>query len=160
MPGPFLNTGIFQTPLSANTADQREELGVLRYDSGKVLRYVRAGALIPAGESVRYDFSTLAGGTSPGLFGAQVVQVDGTTNMFFGVAEATLASGSYGWVTIFGPATARVASATIPGSALGPSTAAGVTGILAIRDQSHFAAFALAVQTGLSAGSAVFITVL
>lgn len=162
MPGPYLNVGAWQTSVTANDAAQKEELGVWRFEGAKIYRYVRAGAggVIPAGESVRLDHTALLSGASPGLMGAQVVQVDSSTAMFFGVAESTLSAASYGWVTIYGPATARVVSLVIPGTAIGPSTAAGLTGVLAVRDISHFNAVGLAVQTGLSAGSAVFINIL
>lgn len=147
MPGPYLNIGPFKTQITANDSTQQEELGVWRFEAGKVLRYVRAGALIPRGEALRLD--------STALDGSRVLQASGDTDMFMGIAEATLASLSFGWVTIYGPATARVTSLTIPGSSLGPSS---TTGVLSIRNSSHFNAVAVAVASGLSAGSAIFIT--
>lgn len=154
MPGPYLNSGPFRTRISdTQVIGPIEELGVWRFDTGKVLRYVKAGALIPAGEAVKFDttVSTVA------LLGNQVLQASGATDMFAGVAEVTLPNLGFGWVTMYGPATARVVSALIPGSPLGPS---GTTGVLDIRNSSHFNAVAVALQSGLSAGSAVFISVL
>lgn len=156
MPGPYLNSGAFRTRISDTQAiGPAEELGVWRFEAGKILRYVKAGALIPAGESTKFDTSVVTG--TPLLMGAQVLQASGATDMFAGVAEVTLPNLGFGWVTIYGPATARVVSATIPGSPLGPS---GTTGVLDIRNSSHFNAVAVALQSGLSAGSAVFISVL
>lgn len=154
MSGPFLNTGIFQTKITDNDLiGPKEELGVWRYEAGKVLRYVKSGALIPAGECVKADVTV----TTAALFGAQVLQCSAATDMFLGIAETTLASLSFGWVTIFGPATGRVATAgnEVPGAAVGPSTN---TGVLSVRNTSHWNAIAIAMQSGLSAGSAVFIT--
>lgn len=153
MPGPYLSTGAFRTRVTANSASQEEEVGIWRFEGGKIYRYMRAGDLIPAGENVRMDFSVVTG--SPGLIGGQVLQTSGPTNVFLGIAETTLASGNYGWITVYGPATARVATNQIPGGSLGPDVTA--TGVLSIRNTSHFMVGALALQTGLSAGSAVFV---
>ena len=102
---------------------------------------------------MRGDFTV----TTAALMGNQVLQTSGATDMFFGIAETTLASLNYGWITMFGPATARVEALTVPGTPLGPSS---TTGVLTVRNTSHFNAVALALQSGLSMGSAVFITVL
>jgi hypothetical protein len=156
MPGPYLNSGPFRSTIrDAHVIGPLEELGVWRFEAGKVLRYVKAGALIPAGEAVRFD--TSVAGTSAALLGNQVLQASGATDVFAGIAEVTLPNLSFGWITMYGPATGRVVSATIPGSPLGPST---LTGVLDIRNSSHFNAVAVALQSGLSAGSAVFISVL
>ena len=152
-PGPYLNTGPFRTAITANDATQQEELGVWRFEAGKILRYVRAGALIPRFESVRGQFDV----TTAALMGNQVLQTSAATDIFFGVAETTLASLNFGWITTYGRATARVVAGEIPGSPLGPSS---TTGVLTIRNTSHFNAVALALQSGLSAGSAIFIAML
>lgn len=122
-----------------------------RFEAGKILRFVRAGDLIPRFESVRYDAARHID------VGGQVLQTSGVTNMFVGIAEVTMAKDNYAWVTIYGPATARVTTTTIPLSSLGPSAD---TGVLSIRNTSHFNAVALAVESGLSFGSAIFISVL
>lgn len=161
MAGPYFNTGVFSTRITDNdTVGPKEELGVWRYEAGKVLRYVKSGSLIPAYESVRLDHSV----TTAALMGNQVVQTDGATNVFMGVAEVTFANLSFGWITVYGPATARVAgpqadgtTSARDGAPLGPS---GNTGVLSIRNTSHFNAVAVAVQSGLSAGSAIFIRML
>src|SRR3990167_2936716 len=142
MPGPYLSTGQFRTRVTANDPEQQEELGIWRFEAGKVLRYVKAGALIPAGEAVQVDSSVVSG--SPLLIGHQVIACAGATNVFAGVAESTIASLRFGWVTTYGPATARV-EALAPGSAIGPS---GSTGVLTIRNTSHFNAVAVALASG------------
>ena len=151
MAGPYLNTGPFKTRITDTHAiGPQEELGVLRFEAGKILRYVKFGALVPAGESVRLDFSV----TTAALMGAQVLQTSAATDMFMGISEVTGPLLNFGWVTIYGPATGRV-NLDAAGSGLGPS---GNTGVLSIRNSSHFNAVAIAMQTGLSAGSAVFIS--
>ena len=154
-PGPYLNIGVFQTKITDNDlVGPKEELGSWRYEGAKVVRYVKSGSLVPQYEGLKLDATV----TTAALMGNQVLQCDGLTNMFFGVADnATFANLSFGWVTMYGPATARVATTTIPESSLGPSAN---TGVLSIRSTCHFNAVAVALQTGISAGSAVFVTVL
>lgn len=153
MAGPYLNSGPFKTKITDTDAiGPREELGVWRFEAGKILRYVKAaGAVIPAGEAVRVDHSV----TTAALIGNQVVQTSAATNILYGIAEATLASLNFGWVTVYGPATARVDTDAAAGSGLGPSTS---TGVLTIRNTSHFNTGAVALAAGLSAGSAVFVS--
>ena len=154
-PGPFLNTGIFRTRITDNDlVGPVEELGVWRYEAGKILRYVKSGALIPRNEAVRFDSSA----TTAALIGNQVLQVSGRTNVMAGIADnATFASLSFGWITVAGPATARVADAAIVGSQLGPSANTGVLAdsYIATPTILHFKAVALA--AGLSSGSAIFL---
>ena len=155
MPGPYLSQGAFKTRITANDTTQQEELGIWRFEAGKILKYVKAGALIPAGEAVVLD-STVAGG-SPLLMGQQVLQVSAITNMIAGIAETTLASLNFGWITTYGPATARVVTNANPGVILGSSA---TTGVLSTWGVSNLHGMAVALQTGLSAGSAVFVTLL
>jgi hypothetical protein len=156
MAGPYLNQGSFKTRITDVDTTPQEELGIWRFEAGKVLRYVKAGALIPQYEAVMFDESATA---SPGLFGNQVIQSIGESHMLLGVADqATMASLSYGWITVYGQATARVVTATVPGNSLGVGT---LTGVLArVQTSTFFMPRLIAVQTGLSAGSAVFIAVL
>jgi len=151
LPGPYLNQGAFRTRITQQDSTQEEELGIFRFEAGKILRYCRAGDLIPRFESVRLDTARHIS------VGGQVLQTSGVTNMFVGIAEVTMAKDNFAWVTIYGPATGRVAAGEIPLSPLGPSAN---TGVLSIRNTSHFNAVAIAVESGLSAGSAVFISVL
>lgn len=160
MAGPYLNTGAFATKITATNATPQEELGIWRFEAAKILRYVKAGsAVIPAYEAVKQD--TAVTGATIALVGNQVVQTSSPTDLALGIAEVTLAANNYGWITCYGPATARVVGSggtgEQPGAALGPSTN---TGVLSIRNSSHFNAAAIAVASGLSAGSAVFVRVL
>jgi len=151
VPGPYLNQGIFRTRITGTDTTAQEELGVFRYEAGKILRYVQAQLLVQAREPVRAQFDV----TTAALMGNRVLASSAVTDMFFGIAEVTLPALGFGWVTVYGPATARVDTAAIPGSPLGPS---GTSGVLTIRNTSHFNAAAIALQTGLSAGSAIFIS--
>lgn len=155
MPGPYLNVGPFKTAVDETVTDQRlaDELGVWRFEAGKILRYVQAAALIPRFEALRVDATV----TTAGLIGHRVLQTSGATDMFMGIAEVTFPNLGFGWATIYGRATARVVAGEIPGSPLGPSS---TTGVLTIRNTSHFNAAAIALQSGLSAGSAIFVSVL
>lgn len=154
MPGPYLNTGAFKTRVTSNDSTQQEELGVWRFEDGNIYRYVRANALIPRGEPVVLDTTV----TTAALMGHYVLQLSSATAMIMGIAEATLASGNFGWITAYGPATARVVTNTIPNVALTGST---TTGVLATwSSTAGLFERAIALQTGLSAGSAVFITAL
>lgn len=121
---------------------------------------MKAGtAVIPAYEAVTRD-ATVTSATAA-LIGNQVVQTSGPTDLLLGIAEVTLPANNYGWITVYGPATGRVATAgaggEIPGAILGPSSN---TGVLSIRNTSHFNAAAIAISSGLSAGSAIFVSVL
>lgn len=150
MPGPYLNSGIFQTRITDNdVVGPKEELGVWRYEAGKILKYVKSGALIPKLEGVRIDFTV----TTAALMGNQVLSIDAPTSMLVGVAETTFASLSFGWVTVYGPATARVNPAAAAGNTLVPSTATGVLAPAVITGMAP----ALSLAAGLSGGSAVFV---
>ena len=155
MPGPFINTGAFATRASDNDAvGPKDELGVWRFEAGKILRYVKSGALIPRYEAVTVDETV----STAALLGNQVLQTGTISEMLFGVADqATFANLSFGWVTVFGNATARVAAGTVPGAYLAASAA---TGVLSGLGASNMQVGALALQSGLSAGSAVYITTL
>lgn len=153
MPGPYLNQGVFRTTVSQVDTTPQEELGIWRFEAGKILRYVKANAAIPAGASVKADAPIV----TAALMGNQVVGTTGVTDMLLGVMETTLPLGQYGWITCFGPATAMVVTNTIPAQGLAPGASSGVLGIAAT---CNYNAAAVAIQTGLSAGSAIFITVL
>ena len=155
-PGPFLNQGVFGSPATETQTVPAEELGVWRFEAGKILRYVKASALIPRYEAVGWDITAT---TTAALFGTQVLSAIGETGMLLGVADqATLPLNGYGWITAYGPATARVVTNELPGQRLGCGGQTGV--LLRLQITTYFMPRAIAVQTGLSAGSAVFITVL
>lgn len=162
-PGPYLNQGAFKTTISANDATPQEELGIWRFEAGKIYKYVKvtssATSPIMAGAAVKSD-SNFATQTAA-LAGNQVVFSSGVTNLVLGIAETTLAAANYGWLTCYGPATAMVVSNVIPDSLLGPSASTGVLGI--IGSTSNIVGLnpmGITIQTGLSAGSAVFVSAL
>ena len=138
---------------ATDTDEAKEELGVWRFEGGKIYQYVKSGALIPAGESVVVDTSV----TTAALIGRQVVTVQSATGLIRGIAEVTLPNLGFGWVTKYGPATARVVTNANPGVAL---TSSSTTGVLSVWGVSNLDVAAIALQTGLSAGSAVFVQAL
>ena len=72
MAGPYLNQGAFRTQITEASTSQQEELGIWRFEAGKILRYVQAGAaVIPAYEAVKHD-STVTSVTAA-LIGNRVV---------------------------------------------------------------------------------------
>lgn len=153
MPSPYFNIGVFRTGVGSVDTTAVEELGIYRAEAGKILRYVKASAPIPAGESVRLDAAVTTGA----LIGGQVLQTSSPTDVFFGIAEATMPILNFGWVTVAGPATGRVRTGEIPGIALNVGTLTGV-----LQSGGATGAFVgnyvgLALQSGLSAGSAVYL---
>lgn len=151
MPGPYLNEGAFKTKVTdvvtSTDTVSREELGIWRFDAGRILRFMQAGSNIFPGEAVTLNTAVVAG--------TSVIQTSADTNLLFGVAEVSMPLNYYGWVTIYGPATARAGVNVAIASGLGPNVA---TGVLTIRNTSHFNGAAIAMAAGVSSGSAVYIT--
>lgn len=155
MPGPYLNTGLFDSKVTDNhTVGPKTELGVWRFEAGKILRYVKSAHAIDKNAAVKMDATV----TTAALIGHQVGMTSAATDLLFGVAETTFAALSFGWVTVSGVATARVDSLAAAGQPLGPHQ--GNTGMLSFRSYSHFHAGAVALAAGLSGGSAVHINAL
>ena len=154
-PGPYLNSGLFGGPGTQNDlVGPKEELGLWRFDAGRILRYVKSGSLIPRNEAVRLDFTA----TTAALIGRQVVQTDAPTNILFGIADNhTFANLSFGWVTVYGNATSRVTIDLASGIRLGPTA---TTGVLGVTQNSSFQGQAIALATGVSSGSAVHVCAL
>lgn len=123
---------------------------------------MQATSLVLQYTPVQIDVTTTTGL----LMGAQVVALNplqaqgtggGSQMPFVGIAEATIPLNNFGWITVNGPATGRVVTSTIPGTYVGGGT---VSGILGVANASQmFLANAIALQTGLSAGSAIFILI-
>lgn len=148
-PAPYLNIGIFKTRITDTNTVADEEVGIWRAEAGKILRYVKASAPINQYMAVAFDTTV----TTAALMGNQVRTTQVAADPFYGIAEVTLPNLGFGWVTVYGPATARVATATVPGVYLAASTASGI--LTTAVGASGFAAIAL--QTGLSAGSAIYV---
>src|SRR5687767_11542691 len=91
--GPFLNSGAWMTAVTAVDTTAKEELGVLRFENGRVYKYVKAvDAAITAGFAAEYSGTT----------GTNVRLAVASAHMYAGVAETTLTSGSFGWLTVQG----------------------------------------------------------
>src|SRR5687767_14623506 len=106
MAGPFLNQGVFSSPATETHTVPQEELGVWRFEAGKILRYVKAGTAINRYAAVMWDESATV---TAALFGNQIMCGIGESHMMLGVADqATLSINNYGWITVYGPATCQV----------------------------------------------------
>lgn len=106
-------TQVDTTPIIAvgtETADTR------RGFEGNVIRYVKAAELITAGNAVAHVDVTA--GT--------VDETDAATDAIAGIAHVTIASGSYGWITVYGYVPdANVADLTTTAEGLIATTTAG-----------------------------------
>lgn len=149
MPGPYLNVGIFEGPPSNIDSVQKHEEGVLRYDAGRILQYVKFGANITANDWVQGDTTQFANPFQVIQLAASVTQVP------LGVAQAGGTSGSWGWITREGPATANVATTAFAGSPLRPSGTAGRLGPEWTTAPTYLGGYAVAVATGMTTGSLV-----
>ena len=152
MSGPFHPAvGIFEGPVSNVDSVQKNELGSLRFDGGRILQYVKFNATVPAAyEWCQVDNTQF---TTP----YQVIQLAGSvTQVPFGVCEYGASSGSYGWITRLGPATAKTATTAFAGSALRPGGSAGTLGPTWIGTApTQGAGYGIAIATGVANGSLV-----
>jgi hypothetical protein len=160
---PYLNIGAWVTTTTANTTTVDETLGALRFDGGKVYRFARmTGGAATAGQAVTYVADST---TSVALCGSMTT-ANTTAALVAGIAETALTSGNYGWITVYGPATALVNTGALINDALVPATTAGA---LTQQDTLYTAAGAgttgspqtvstvVALTTGVIAGSSVFV---
>lgn len=117
MAGPYLNQGAFKTRVTDTHTTQQEELGILRFDGARILRYCKAGAALVGGNAVKLDDTT----------GTHVIATAASVDPVYGIAETAIASGSFGWITVFGKAFASVDStATAAFDKLQPTATAGM----------------------------------
>src|SRR5436189_6272956 len=95
--GPFLGSGSWITTVAANDSTQKEELGILRFEAGKVFKYVQvsSAANIAAGFAVEYT------GTATGV---RLAVASG--QKIAGIAETALSTSFFGWITVQGAANA------------------------------------------------------
>lgn len=118
MAGPFGIAGAFRTTLTQTDTTAQEELGVLRLDSGRILKYVKANATTVNGNAMKYTGTT----------GTLVTPTTASIDPLAGICETSIAANSFGWMTVYGPASASVDSAnTAAGVAL---SASGTSGLL------------------------------
>jgi hypothetical protein len=136
--GPFIHSGAWMTAVTAADTSAKEELGVLRFENGRVYKYVRAvDGAIGAGFVAEYSGT---GGTTVRLAVA-------SAQIYAGVAETALSSGNYGWVTVQGLTSAMCNSSVTAGNGL---IVAGTAGMLTVATSASLArAQAIALTTGL-----------
>lgn len=117
MAGPYLNQGAFKTRVTDTHTTQQEELGAIRFDGGRILRYCKANGALIGGNAVKWDDTT----------GTRVIATTASADPMCGVAETAIASGSFGWITVYGRAAASVWSGDSPAFAkLQPTSTAGM----------------------------------
>ena len=103
----------FYDKIDDTSTTQRYDLGTLSIEGTKIYRYVKANAAIDAYDGV---VSTALGNVDDALSSGNQAQ---------GVAVAAIASGSYGWIQVYGPL-----ATTLAGNALDPVYATATTGAL------------------------------
>lgn len=95
---------------------------------GNVLRYIKAGELLPAGKALQIDVAVTAG--TPSIRGKQMLLTAATNPLTATVSALTqvaIASGSFGWVTVHG----IVTGVTVPDAlAVGTAMIGGASGAL------------------------------
>jgi hypothetical protein len=137
MPGPYFPGYIVKGDVSDLSATQDHELGRLTFDAGRILQYVKFGSGVARYNWVGLDITADAGVNKP-----NTVMILGSsgTHTPIGVAEYGGTASSYGWVTRFGAATAKVGLVSV-GCAGAPLTAcSGVTGALNVPGSSTYMA--------------------
>lgn len=100
-------------------------LGTTHHQDANTYRYVKASAAIAVGDLLRIDN---ADADEP----FALRPTSAVNQPIAGVAHVAIASGSYGWVTVRGKVTAKVAASTAAGSQLGSSATAGTGSAITI----------------------------
>lgn len=120
---------IFATPLDANDSTAKEEVGTLRFEGGKIYKYIQynqgaAGVDAVAG-NIAYYYA--AGGVGDGSYANGIVTSDlsDSAEIGAGVLQAALTADYYGWIQIKGPAI--ITPALTAGADGDPLTATGAT---------------------------------
>lgn len=112
-------------------------------NNGATYRYIKAAAAIAAN-----DILHLAGAGLDNLRPTSAVAQKPVA-----VAAVDIAANSYGWVVVRGPATAKVAAATVAGAAIGTSATAGtgttITASATVTQAEAIAAIAAAAGVGI-----------
>ena len=159
MAGPFLNQGAWRTTITAMDSTQQEELGALRFENGKGYKYVKAtAASIAASSAVSHSATT---GTLVVLTPAASTA---TAQCVSGIAETAFTTSGFGWITVYGTATALVDTGAVAGVVLQAGTTAGtlaavftISGAIVTTGGSNSNRIAEALTTGVVTGSSVFI---
>jgi hypothetical protein len=136
--GPFLGSGAWVTSVAANDSTQKEELGILRFENGKVFKYVQ----VSSAANIAANFAAEYTGTSTGVRLAVA-----SAQKIAGIAETALSTSFYGWITVQGLASAMCNSSVTAGNGL---IVAGTAGMLTVATSASLArADAIALTTGL-----------
>lgn len=157
MPGPYFTPGIVSGPVSRIDATAKNEVGILTFDGGRILQYVKYNDNVLPYQWVEMDHTQFTTPYQVKILEASVTQVP------LGVAEYGGTTGSYGWITKLGPATAMTATTVFAGGGVRPvGASAGVLGPIftASGAPTQLQGFGIAVATGLVAGSLVYVTCL
>lgn len=128
---------------------QKLPLGTRAFDNaGNEYTYVKAGATIAAADAVRF------GGSATGF--DDVRPTDAANQFVVGAADGTaFASGEYGFIKTRGVSTVKVAVGVAAGSLLTTSTTAGTLALSTTAADLSGTRPAVALVTGVAAGSAV-----
>jgi hypothetical protein len=141
---------VFNTAVTSTSTTQKEELGIVRWESGRAYRYILAGAAI-----AQYDALIYSGTT--GYTVIPSTSANGT-EFILGAAQVAIANGSYGWMQVYGPGVVKSDATHTAGIALTDGAGVGTVRAYANTDICNIVGLALA--TGVTAGSAVFFTLL
>lgn len=127
MPGPFYPGYVTKGDFSAITSVQEHELGTLGYASnGRILEYVKFTQNLKRYNWVGRDTSDATADRAK----TAAMLITSSTHAPVGVAEYGGTANSYGWITRYGPATAKVGSPASQGQAL--VNDAGASGTLSV----------------------------
>lgn len=137
MPGPYHPGYVTKGDFSSITSTQEHELGTWGYNRGRVLEYVKFSQSLQKYNWVGRSITDTT--VDRGRIAAMLV--DQATHAPIGVAEYGGTANSFGWVTRYGPATAKTGTTTsCQGGAL--SNTAAATGTLATFASATFAQIA------------------
>lgn len=110
----------FPGPVTATGTTAQFSPGTRRFESGREYVYVKAGSGgLAANEACEVDATDLTGGTVK-------VSPNTAAGCVLGISETAIAAASYGWITVRGVASAKVADGVAARDILGATTTAGV----------------------------------
>jgi hypothetical protein len=159
MAGPFLNQGAWRTSITAMDSTQQEELGALRFENGKAYKYVKATAASIAANSAASHSDTT--GTLVVLTPAASTA---TARSVAGIAETAFTTSGFGWLTVYGTATALVDTNAVQHVVLQAATTAGalagaftISAAIVTTGGYNSNKICEALTTGVITGSMIFI---
>lgn len=90
-----------------------------RWENGKMYRYMKATTALTVNQAAALD-------TTTDNTGNNVRPTAAVTDMLFGVAETAILINNFGWITVMGVASCKIATAATAGQFVSPSATAGV----------------------------------